>query len=389
MIISILSRRFVPALILAGLSLAEPVFAADLDVGGQLTVEGDSHFESNTLDFGTTGTSEPALVLTYGEVSTTYTFLLSAERAAAIFSWQDNAVGTPKPKMTLQGDNKLVLFGPTYSSGTPNAGKISINPAVAGSSITIDGSPVLTATAAGTAYVASSNFSVQSITVSGETAPAISLISGSATGLWSYAGYGAVATGYEAMATGIASEASGDSSSAIGYASIASGNNATAIAPFAVASGEYSVASGISAQATGASATASGAYSMASGDWSAAIGTASVASGLGSSSLGYGAAATGWHSTAGGSRSQAAGYNQFTVGRYNVLQGDADEWISTDDLFIVGNGMAPSTRSNAFVVKKNGDTTIYGKLEVTGKSKIRVDQQGDLSMGEFTHEPTP
>ena len=81
-------------------------------------------------------------------------------------------------------------------------------------------------------------------------------------------------------------------------------------------------------------------------------------------------------------------------------------WIPTDDLFIIGNGapvLSPSgalqynsagnvvvTPSNALVVKKNGDTTVYGNLTVSGSSNVvLINPAGDISMGGFISGPAP
>lgn len=79
------------------------------------------------------------------------------------------------------------------------------------------------------------------------------------------------------------------------------------------------------------------------------------------------------------------------IGRYNVAQGDPMNWVGTDDLFVIGNGTGdytdefdnwfPPQPHNAFVVKKNGDTMISGK--------VLIHPQGDLSMGEFTSGTAP
>jgi Head domain of trimeric autotransporter adhesin len=62
----------------------------------------------------------------------------------------------------------------------------------------------------------------------------------------------------------------------------------------------------------------------------------------------------------------AQGYNQFVVGQYNTLLGGASTTEHNDPLFIVGNGQGTSTsqRSNAFLVERDGDTKIAGKLIV-------------------------
>jgi hypothetical protein len=195
------------------------------------------------------------------------------------------------------------------------------------------------------------------------------------------------ATGTHSIAMGWLSDATGNGSVALGEGNIANGYQSVAIGGATEADGELSVALG-------------GGY--ATGDGAVATGI-SQAAGLLSTSMGYLTYAGGDYSTSLGLFTDAEGYAQVVMGRYNVTQGSTTSWNSTDDLFIIGNGTSYSTRSNAFVVKKNGDTSVNGKLAATGdttlsgkltvSNKARFDQavrvapQGDISMGEFTAEP--
>jgi hypothetical protein len=145
------------------------------------------------------------------------------------------------------------------------------------------------------------------------------------------------------------------------------------------------------------------------------------------------------YSTAAGNFSTAQGVGQFVVGQFNIPQGNPTVWSGTDDLFTVGNGSGygnwsqnPTTYgplfqaiatnpSNAFVVKKNGDTIVSGGLIVSGttgypttiansglivtgsavtsgtittivatpSNLILIPQQGDLSMGTFVAGALP
>jgi hypothetical protein len=61
--------------------------------------------------------------------------------------------------------------------------------------------------------------------------------------------------------------------------------------------------------------------------------------------------------------------DSFVVGAYNVIEGSTNSWVSTDDLFVVGNGTS-SAPSDALRVKKNGDTTVNGVLCVTGGLRV-------------------
>jgi hypothetical protein len=139
--------------------------------------------------------------------------------------------------------------------------------------------------------------------------------------------------------------------------------------------------------ATGPGSFSGGEDSHANGEFSLAYGAART---QGSYAVAFGnGVAYGNYSFTVGLNVEAHGLSQTVVGTYNSIQGSPYQLANDDALFIVGNGNSETSRSNALVVKKNGDTDIYGKLTVTGKSHIRVAPSGDLSMGEFTSEPAP
>lgn len=54
----------------------------------------------------------------------------------------------------------------------------------------------------------------------------------------------------------------------------------------------------------------------------------------------------------------AQAYATTVFGRWNVLGGTTDSWVSSEPLFIVGNGTNNANRSNAFIVEKDGRTGI-------------------------------
>jgi hypothetical protein len=64
-------------------------------------------------------------------------------------------------------------------------------------------------------------------------------------------------------------------------------------------------------------------------------------------------------------------------------------WVDTDPLFEVGNGVSGAP-SDALVVYKNGNTVVSGTLAISGSSNaVLVNPAGDLSMGSFTNGPQP
>jgi hypothetical protein len=79
--------------------------------------------------------------------------------------------------------------------------------------------------------------------------------------------------------------------------------------------------------------------------------------------VGSGVLAPGSFASAFGSGSTAQGYNQFVVGQYNTGLGTGG--VNTnpgDPLFIVGNGSSATARSNAFLIERDGDAYVAGKL---------------------------
>jgi hypothetical protein len=251
-------------------------------------------------------------------------------------------------------------------------------------------------------------------------------------------GQGAMAAGINSFSAGLNSRAMGSGSVTLGYGAQAVGNFSTALGYSTQSGGQYSTAFGYNTQAMGNFSTAFGTNTQAVGDYSTAFGSSAQATGYGSiafgsghaqgassTAFGYGAQATGQISTAFGNNTQATGdwstafgkesqatgifstaFGYYTVaqapaqvviGHYNIPEGDAvpsntwnlTTWPQDEPLFIIGNGTSAEAPSDAFVVRRNGDAKVSGKLEVGGLSRIRVEKQGDLSMGGFTHVPTP
>ena len=255
-----------------------------------------------------------------------------------------------------------------------------------------------------------------------------------AAGYASFAGgpYSA-ATGNGSVALGNETFADGDSSVSLGVYSFADGNSSVALGEQAFAEGDNSFATGFYAQANARFSMAIGVDTIAYGDYSVAIGSEAYTSGTSSfaigdssavysyrsGSIGYKCGTWGAESTALGSYnwalgdgSMALGYgttaetmSQTVVGQFNSLKygtGDFSQrhvWNSADELFTIGNGTDKVHSSNALVVQKSGDTTVYGKLTVGGtaggivvsgsNNAVLIHPQGDISMGEFLNGPKP
>lgn len=210
---------------------------------------------------------------------------------------------------------------------------------------------------------------------------------------YSYAyGHASAAFGWDTAASGGASvsfggstQANGSYSAAFGMYSVADGTASVAFG-YSHASNEYSSAFNNSSasgdysasfnwsSSTGLGSVSFGNVSLASGQFAAAFGEGSHASGPGSAAFGSSRAsgaisaafgyarASGEVSAAFGFDTHAQGYSQFVIGQYNIPQGDPDEWIATDDLFIVGNGGPGEAPSNALTVKKNGNAAFSASL---------------------------
>ncbi|AXG68307.1 head domain of trimeric autotransporter adhesin [Kordia sp. SMS9] len=123
--------------------------------------------------------------------------------------------------------------------------------------------------------------------------------------------------------------------------------------------GEFSIALGRRPFAEGSASIALGTFSSAIGDESVSIGHAASTYGLRSTSIGY--------------RVLAQSKEQITIGTYNTLvEGDLNNWVSTDRLFVIGNGDADNgtaPRSDALVMLKNGNTTLNGQLTIDGDNQ--------------------
>jgi hypothetical protein len=153
-----------------------------------------------------------------------------------------------------------------------------------------------------------------------------------------------------------ASLATGSSVASGSYA-IANGSaGAKATGAFSYANGNLTVASGSNSYANGFGATASGGFSRANGSGAIASGSYAAASGLN-------AKANGNYSMASGHYVEVHAFGETAFGSANLTDplGAADAWGELDYLFHVGNGTAPSSRSDALTILKNGQTTLTNK----------------------------
>ncbi|MCH2021851.1 MAG: tail fiber domain-containing protein [Saprospiraceae bacterium] len=180
------------------------------------------------------------------------------------------------------------------------------------------------------------------------------------------------ASGDYSTAMGYLTESSGNYSTAMGRQTEALGNYSTAMGSWAVALGDYSTAMGYLTESSGNYSTAMGLFTKASQEGSTAMGWNSIASGWISTSMGYNTYASGYNSTslgrntiasayvstAMGLNTTASAYVSTVMGRFNVGGGDPNNWITTDPIFEIGNGVDSANRNNALTVLKNGSVGI-------------------------------
>ncbi len=192
-----------------------------------------------------------------------------------------------------------------------------------------------------------------------------------ATGMVSTAlGYFTTASGSLSTAMGRSTFASGEISTAMGHETTASGMHSTALGYYTTASGTNSIAMGFSTTASEDESTAMGYQTTASGKRSTAMGFSTTASQDRSTAMGYNTLASGYASTAMGDNTIASGDistsmgyyttavsgHETVIGRYNTNYTPVAQngWNWNDRLFVIGNGLANETRSNALTILKNG-----------------------------------
>ena len=177
------------------------------------------------------------------------------------------------------------------------------------------------------------------------------------------------------------------------YTNNSGSTSASAIGYVTTASAEGAFASGRETEATGSSSTAMGYKVKANGDKSFAIGHLSEASGVTSTAMGYwteangdyststggGTKANGVNSTAMGYGSIASDYSSLVIGHWNLsgstVTGSATEVNSANTLFVIGNGPTFQSKSDAFKVMANGDTTVSNDLTVGGDIVVSSDSR--------------
>ncbi len=395
-----------PAAIGAMFLLGVDVRASDLAVAGNLDVSGNADIRGNEFTLGTSGTNSaiPGITLTYADAvisGTSESSLLRFTATRAFHGWvweheNENQTATV-PMMKMDSDHVLTIYDVL---GNPS---VILDPSGGSNS-----SNVLTINSADNRYIKSEILQVNLHPYG----PALAFTTGTASGANTIAGPEAKAAGFGSIAFGAGAQADG-STVAIGNNAEARGEEASAFGSGAKATANIAFSVGIAAEGRALGATAyntnamaSGQFSTARGIGSKAFGANSTASGNSSQSDGVRSVASGPFSRSVGVESIAAGHKtvsqgmgQFVVGRFNIPQGHSSQWIPEDDLFVVGNGSVPLMSgtsvqkdssgntlyqpSNAFVVKKNGNTVVHGSLTLSGTADV---QGSGISLGVYNAE---
>ena len=191
--------------------------------------------------------------------------------------------------------------------------------------------------------------------------------------------WGPDSLGFNSISYGFNTLATGNESTAFGFFTYALAPSSTALGSTTTAMGNASTAMGFATTASGVSSTSMGASTTASGPQSTALGLQTNASGNSSTAMGNTTAANGEMTTSMGNYTVANGFSGTVIGTYNdSIVAAQDVFALTGDtpLFIVGNGIDESTRSNALVVRYDG------RAEMGGNVLPQVDDSFDLgSMG--------
>ncbi len=391
-----------------------------LKVNQDLRANGVSFLWNNTLKLGhlNAPNDEASAFDVVIEDGGAATMTIRTNRGGANFVWSHPGQGVWHKEMMLTYDGVLSLYPlKTHLETVAADPGIVMNPNGTGS-ILINGKKVLTGGngSQNPLAIGSSNWGGDNI-ASSEFAFAVGS-ENVASGNGSIAlGGGNTVSGYRSMGLGQENKVSNSFAAALGYFNTASGNSSVAMgwnnraigdrsfavgeanqanSIYAISMGNGNIVSGIASAAFGQSNQTFNAYSAAIG-FGNKVGTATVGSCW---AIGYGCESTGGSSLATGWYTKAAGRLQFVMGSKNIAMpsnpkpgGDPGD---TDALFIIGNGnpvLGPDAVSNAFLVRWNGDTTVYGNLDstkkitaqdITATGKVIIQPQGDLSMGEFT-----
>ncbi|WP_263792507.1 hypothetical protein [Salinibacter sp.] len=163
----------------------------------------------------------------------------------------------------------------------------------------------------------------------------------------------AAKVGTYSTAFGVDTKASSFAATAMGTQTTASGPDATAMGSGTTASGDRATAMGLNTEASGRDATAMGFDTEASDRAATAMGFDTEASDRAATAMGNGTTASGSDATAMGISTTAATGFSLSIGGFNSANTSAD-----GTLFVAGNGSGSNFRSDALVLKQDGDLAL-------------------------------
>lgn len=196
-------------------------------------------------------------------------------------------------------------------------------------------------------------------------------------GNYSFAG------GRNSMSKGQYSFTYGYNTMAIGDHSISMGNASYTTGLHAIALGSTNVVYGNNAVSIGKGNTTNeqggitlGRYNNSQSEDAVSIGSFNYSRGKSAVSIGSNTEAVGDYTFAANKSTYAASAFETVFGQYNTLYTPASSiaFISTDRLFVIGNGRSNTERSNALTVFKNGNVGI-----MTAVPNARLSVNGDAS----------
>jgi hypothetical protein len=154
------------------------------------------------------------------------------------------------------------------------------------------------------------------------------------------------AKGSYALTAGSGNRATGSSSLALGQNNLAAGNSSLALGASNNATGLYSLAAGSLNTSSGSSSVSVGHMNVAGNPYAVAIGNNNQTTGHLAVSLGTGII--------------TRSYGETGLGMYNINKTPlaANSSNANDQLLVIGNGNHDQDRSNALVIKKNGNVGI-------------------------------
>jgi hypothetical protein len=139
------------------------------------------------------------------------------------------------------------------------------------------------------------------------------------------------------------------------------------------------------------------------GNNSTAWGYNTTASGQSATAWGSSTTASGQSTTVWGVATTAPSYLETVFGSYNTLYSpvSTNSWVENDRLFVIGNGISTSTRSDALTVMKNGNIGIRTsnpnarlqvnapsgedalRIQVNNDTKLFIPSNGNVGIGSF------